>query len=169
MDEIVIVDTGSTDKTMQIAREFTEKVLAYPLNKDFSAARNRALQKATTTWVFQVDADEWPTVELLRWIKQAIIRGFLSFYDGVRVIRENLVGGKKIGANTYEWHVRVFRRRYRYVGRIHESINVPYERLISAPEEFFLLHHKTQARQEMQNARYEEWAEQRAITQARRG
>jgi glycosyltransferase involved in cell wall biosynthesis len=168
MDEIIILDTGSMDATLRIAREFTDKVFMYPLDMNFSKARNRALEKATTTWVFQVDADEWPTIELLRWIKQGVVRGLFAFYDGIRVMRENLVAGQKIGENSYEWHTRVFRRGYRFVGRIHESINVPPERLRCAPEEFFLLHHKSQSRQEMQNARYEQWEEQRAITQARR-
>lgn len=166
--EMVIVDTGSTDRTFEIARQWTPLAYRHDLDMDFSAARNYALERASTPWILQVDADEWPTEELLRWIEEALVRGFLAPYEGVWVTRENLVAGQGIGTNTLEHHVRMFRRKYRFTGRIHESVGVPVTRLISAPSDFFLLHHKTQARQEMQNERYEAWEEQRIVTQAGR-
>lgn len=57
-DEIIVVDTGSTDKTKEIARKFTEKVFDYPWNNDFAAARNESLRHATGDWIFILDADE---------------------------------------------------------------------------------------------------------------
>lgn len=59
VDEIVVVDTGSQDNTVDIAREFTEKVFTdYEWADDFAAARNHALSKCTGDWVLSIDADE---------------------------------------------------------------------------------------------------------------
>lgn len=58
VDEIVIVDTGSSDGTKQIASGYTEKVYDYVWIDDFSAARNFAFSKATQEYIYSADADE---------------------------------------------------------------------------------------------------------------
>ena len=58
VDEIVIVDTGSSDDTRAIAREFTERVFDLAWRDDFAAARNFSLGKATGDWIIVLDADE---------------------------------------------------------------------------------------------------------------
>lgn len=58
VDEIIIVDTGSTDSTRQIAREFTNNVFEFPWIDDFSAARNFAFSKATMDYMLWLDADD---------------------------------------------------------------------------------------------------------------
>jgi len=58
VDEIIIVDTGSTDNTIAIAKRFTDKIYHHPWEKSFSKARNQALRYASCDWVFQIDADE---------------------------------------------------------------------------------------------------------------
>lgn len=59
VDEIIVVDTGSTDNTVELARGFTDKVFTdYVWNDDFSEARNHALSKATGDWVISIDGDE---------------------------------------------------------------------------------------------------------------
>jgi len=58
-DEIVIVDTGSEDKTIELCRKYTDKVYTdYKWNDDFAEARNYSLSKCTTDYVLIVDADE---------------------------------------------------------------------------------------------------------------
>jgi tetratricopeptide (TPR) repeat protein len=57
-DDVVIVDTGSTDATTDIARSYTDRVYHYPMHDDFSAARNAALAHVRTEWVLFLDADE---------------------------------------------------------------------------------------------------------------
>ena len=57
-DEIVIVDTGSIDKTVEIAREYTDKIFFHKWNNDFSEARNVSISHATGDWLFLIDADE---------------------------------------------------------------------------------------------------------------
>lgn len=58
VDEIIIVDTGSTDRTKEIAKKFTDKIFDFPWNDDFSAARNESLKHVTKDWVLVLDADE---------------------------------------------------------------------------------------------------------------
>lgn len=58
VDEMIIVDTGSTDKTKDIATVFGAKVFDFPWTGDFSAARNESLAHATGDWVLILDADE---------------------------------------------------------------------------------------------------------------
>jgi len=58
VDEMIVVDTGSTDRTMEIARVFGAKVFEVPWTGDFSAARNASLAQATGDWIFVLDADE---------------------------------------------------------------------------------------------------------------
>jgi len=57
-DEIIIADTGSTDRTKEIARKFTDKIFDYEWKNDFSEARNFSLSKATKDWILSIDADE---------------------------------------------------------------------------------------------------------------
>ncbi|HKM54252.1 MAG TPA: glycosyltransferase family 2 protein, partial [Isosphaeraceae bacterium] len=59
VDEIVIVDTGSTDRTREIALEFGARVVDFTWVDDFSAARNESLRHATGRWILWLDADEW--------------------------------------------------------------------------------------------------------------
>ncbi len=58
VDEIIIVDTGSTDKTQEIAQKFTKKIYTTVWQNNFSTARNFSLQHATGDWIFILDADE---------------------------------------------------------------------------------------------------------------
>lgn len=58
MDEIIIVDTGSTDRTKEIASQYTSQVYDFPWQDDFSAARNFSFSKASMEYIYAPDADE---------------------------------------------------------------------------------------------------------------
>ena len=58
VDEIIIVDTGSTDRTVEIAERFTDKIYFHAWENSFSKARNQSLAYATGDWIFIMDADE---------------------------------------------------------------------------------------------------------------
>lgn len=61
--EIIVVDSGSTDRTLEIARSFGAKIFSEPW-KGFAAQKNSAMEKATCDWILQLDADEMPEPEL---------------------------------------------------------------------------------------------------------
>jgi tetratricopeptide (TPR) repeat protein len=72
VEEIVILDTGSTDATAQIALESGAKVYHYPWTNDFAAARNHALQYVTGNWILVLDADEILVPQVIPEIQKAI-------------------------------------------------------------------------------------------------
>jgi hypothetical protein len=58
-DEIIVCDTGSADRSREIAREYTDRVLSIPWEDDFGAARNRSIAEAKCDWILWLDADEY--------------------------------------------------------------------------------------------------------------
>jgi glycosyltransferase involved in cell wall biosynthesis len=57
VQEVVLVDTGSEDDTLQIARNFNVRIVRFPWQHDFSVARNVSLSLATLPWILVLDAD----------------------------------------------------------------------------------------------------------------
>jgi glycosyltransferase involved in cell wall biosynthesis len=74
VDEMVVLDTGSTDRTVEIARELGARVYHFEWCNDFSAARNEALKYVQGKWVLVLDADEVLTRSIVAEMKQAIKR-----------------------------------------------------------------------------------------------
>ncbi len=120
-EEIIIVDTGSTDNTREIAQMYTNKIFDFTWNGDFSAARNKALEKASGQWILHLDADEALAAETA-----GQIRSFLSAstQDGVNVIVRNYQPKEDMVRYLDEFQVRLFRNKksIRYENRIHEQI-----------------------------------------------
>jgi tetratricopeptide (TPR) repeat protein len=117
VDEIVVVDTGSTDRTPEIARDLGATVSEFPWCDDFAAARNVALERSKGRWVFYVDADEAVQPD-------AAARGAL---EKVLARRRNVgvyvMLQTRIGYTPY-WEMRIFRNApsVRFQGIIHETI-----------------------------------------------
>lgn len=74
VNEIVILDTGSTDKTVKIAQGYGAKVHHFEWCNDFSAARNEALKYVTGDWILVLDADETLAPEIIPQLREAIQR-----------------------------------------------------------------------------------------------
>jgi tetratricopeptide (TPR) repeat protein len=72
VDEIVVVDTGSTDRTMAIAREYGAQVYSFQWCHDFAATRNESLKYATGDWILVLDADETLVPEIAPALKQVM-------------------------------------------------------------------------------------------------
>ncbi len=83
VDEIIIIDTGSTDSTKKIARKYTDKVFDFKWKNDFSAARNFSINKATSDWILVLDADE--VIEDMGPVRKLINKDF----DAFRLIQRN--------------------------------------------------------------------------------
>jgi len=124
-DEIVVVDTGSTDDTVAIAKSFGAKVLFSPWNDDFSHPRNVALGAATGDWILVLDADEFVRPESCERIRELVTNEKVSGYHLHFV---NVYGkGKTLGVMM----VRLFRNLpgVRYEGIIHEQVTPSLQRL----------------------------------------
>lgn len=124
VDEIVIVDSGSTDKTIEIAKTFGAKIFKREFDS-FSNQKNYALSIATNEWVLHLDADEVLSKELVEEIKFVIINTKL---DGFYLIRTNFFLGKQMkhsGINK-EYRLRLAKKSVsKYVGGIiHEELIV---------------------------------------------
>lgn len=72
VDEMVVVDTGSTDRTVEVARQYGTRVYSFTWNHDFAAARNESLQYASGEWILVLDADEVLEPGMGLCLKQAI-------------------------------------------------------------------------------------------------
>ncbi len=124
-DEIVVVDAESRDKTVQIAREFTDRVLVRPW-PGFAAQKNFALAQATGDWLLSLDADEEVSPALREEI-QALLAG-APVHAGYAVPRRNVFLGQwmRHGGLYPDWQLRLFRRgRGRFVERdVHEAVRV---------------------------------------------
>jgi glycosyltransferase involved in cell wall biosynthesis len=123
-DELVVVDAGSEDKTVQIARSFTDHVIVRPWD-GFAPQKNFALARATGDWILSLDADEEVSPELAEEIRRVIAA---PTADGYAVPRRNIFWGRwmRHGLLYPDWQVRLFRRdRGRFVERqVHESVTV---------------------------------------------
>jgi len=79
-DEIIVLDSGSTDDTLKIAHQFTDKVFEYKDWRGFGVQKNRALSHVTNNWVLSLDADEWVTNDLAQEILTTIRNANYSVY-----------------------------------------------------------------------------------------
>jgi len=86
VDEIIIVDTGSTDNTIQIAQSFGAKVYQHPWENDFAKHRNQSLNYATGEWVLVLDADEVIPKKEIHKLRQAVE---IPFGDAYRMTTRN--------------------------------------------------------------------------------
>lgn len=97
VDEIIIVDDFSTDRTLEIIRSFKNKkikIYKNSLDNDFSKQRNFGLSKSTKKWVLFVDADERVTQELKKEINEIIINYKKNEINGYFVKRKDIMWGK---------------------------------------------------------------------------
>ncbi|MBW2109295.1 MAG: glycosyltransferase [Deltaproteobacteria bacterium] len=119
VDEIVVVDTGSTDRTVEIAKGFGARVYFHPWEGDFAKHQNQAIDHATGDWILRMDADEVLAADSCKKIREAIeddkadafFINYLSFFNnGASCLRES--------------KIRIFRNldEIRYQGAVHEQL-----------------------------------------------
>ncbi len=123
VDEIIVVDTGSTDRTIEIAESYGARVYHQPWEGNFSKHRNYTIELATCEWVFIIDADE-------RFVKKDV-PGLLSAinsgdHEVISVNVYNLYGRSQHKLTSVN-SIRFFRRKLnlRYEGIVHNSLYVP--------------------------------------------
>lgn len=124
VSEQIVVDTGSTDRTVEIAERMGARVYHFQWVDDFSAAKNYAIDKAQYEWIAFLDADEYFIPEDARKLKYYLEELQDTECESLMTGWVNLDNkGNVIAVGTQR---RIFRnsRRLRYEGRIHEALNV---------------------------------------------
>lgn len=125
--EVLIVDSGSTDKTVQLAEENGVKVVYRAWDNDFAAQRNFALQYVKTEWVLYLDADERMNDELINDIQKKISSDKAALY---RFVRHNNSFGKEFhyGVLGPDSVVRLFPvGQAKWEGKVHEGLSSKLE------------------------------------------
>lgn len=121
VSEIIIVDTGSNDQSLAIAKEFGAKVQTHPWHDDFSEVRNVSLEHANGDWILFLDADEELAPESYKALNKAVVAPEI---EGYFVNINNYLGNEGWGETCPDLVFRLFRNRkeYRFRGAIHEQI-----------------------------------------------
>jgi tetratricopeptide (TPR) repeat protein len=150
VDEIIVVDTGSTDRTIEIAESFGAKIYHHPWEYDFSKHRNQSLQYASGDWLFVMDADEelaeghGPSLRKLMENPPPHIHCFLL------ELNNTMPGGNP----TFLMHPRLFRNHvgFHYEGKVH---NRPVLTGTAMATKILLLHHGYNEDDATMNAKHE--------------
>jgi glycosyltransferase involved in cell wall biosynthesis len=124
-DEIVVVDSGSSDATLEICRQYTDRVL----HRDWTGyvdQKNFAVEQACHDWIFSLDADERSSPELRAEIHELMREGFRSF--GYKIPRVAYFLGQWIRHGDWypDYQLRLFDRRHGKWegGSVHESVKI---------------------------------------------
>ena len=157
VDEIIVVDTGSTDKTKEIAKKFSANVFDFKWVDDFSAARNESLKRATKDWILVLDADEKLAKKDLEKLKELTIdENYVAYYFVIRTYTDesSAAGWSSSKEDDYEesrcasgWFatkmVRMFKNRSNiyFDGVIHETVRDSIEDAGKIKESDFPIHH----------------------------
>ena len=123
VSEQIVVDTGSTDRTVEIAEAMGAKVYHFQWIDDFAAAKNYAIEQASYEWIAFLDADEYFTEEGARLLLHAIRQLHPLGKESILTAWVNLENDGTVA--TVGTQRRIFRNipTLRYQGRIHEAIN----------------------------------------------
>lgn len=154
-DEIIIVDTGSTDRTKEIASQFTEQVFDYPWHQDFAAARNFASAQATMDYWMWLDADD-----VIRPDQQECLINLKNTLDPATdiVMMKYLTGFDQNGKNTFFYYRERLIKNHRHFiwqGKVHEAIT-PQGHVIYSPIE--IEHRKVKSADDSRNLQIYETA-----------
>ena len=120
-DELVVVDTGSSDHTKEVAQRYGAKIYDYIWQNDFAAARNFALEKSTGDWIIFLDADEYFRADTAKDLR-SLIKAQESAVNLLLIQRQDVNDEGEVLLSLYV--PRIFRRRsdLRYEGAIHEEL-----------------------------------------------
>lgn len=118
--ELIVVDTGSMDRTKEIALEYTSNVYDFKWCNDFAAAKNYAISKASNDTVMVIDSDEYLDHIDIPTLEQMIQKNPNKVG---RIKRRNIFKHSEQKPENREWINRIFsRKKFHYEGRIHEQV-----------------------------------------------
>ena len=119
-DEIILVDGGSSDKTIEIAKQYTNIIISSK-SEDFDIRRNQGMKEAKGDWVLFVDCDERVLEDLRREIQVLIESNEKAAYA---ISRKNIIFGTEVNYGPYkkDWIIRLFKKSEfeSWIGKVHE-------------------------------------------------
>jgi (heptosyl)LPS beta-1,4-glucosyltransferase len=118
-DEIIIIDMGSVDKTLEIAKKFNTRIFNHPYVGFVEPARNFGIEQAKNEWIFILDADEIITKKLANTLINISKK---SNYDYFRIPRKNIIFGKWIKHAGWwpDYQIRFFKKNHvKWMERLH--------------------------------------------------
>lgn len=126
--EIIIIDTGSTDNTMSIARQFTDKVYESKWNNDFSYMRNLSISYCKGDWVLILDADE--VIENPDKLVSILSESDIDEFNSIGIYQKNFLNGMDEDNYSIISVFRLLKRnnKFKFEGTIHEQPNIIYPR-----------------------------------------
>lgn len=119
--EIVLTDTGSTDRTLAIAEKYTDRIYHFDWCDDFSAARNFCMQKASYDWILSLDCDEY-----IERLDLSTLRRCMEEYPnraGRILIRSRFLRGGQISYEQTRVSRLADRRQFHFTGAVHEQLD----------------------------------------------
>ena len=125
-DRVIVVDTGSTDDTIEVARSLGAEVVEHAWQDDFAEARNRSLAEAESDWILCLDADECLVPE-----SESALRKALSGRAGAYMVRIESRVDSTAGKVFVNFFPRLFRNLegVRFEGKVHEQVTPSLDRL----------------------------------------
>ena len=139
--ELIIADTGSTDKTVEIAKQFTDNVIYFEWTNDFAAARNSTLERAQGLWYMFVDGDEIfvSCDNIIKFFNSGEYKKYNSASFNIR----NLLGNGDHYADFSAPRLTKILTNTRFIGKIHETFNTygaPFKHLADTAEHYGYLY-----------------------------
>jgi tetratricopeptide (TPR) repeat protein len=130
-DEIIVVDTGSTDRTPEIARKYGAQVYFHSWNNDFSEARNHSIRYATKDWILWIDADEELDSRDVSALRQLLYR---KDCDAIFVQMHNLTDLNDRNKTAVFYSPKIFRRKegFHFHDIVHNQLNIAGDPIASA-------------------------------------
>jgi glycosyltransferase involved in cell wall biosynthesis len=125
VDEIIIVDTGSSDKTKEIAAKYTNRIYDFEWIDDFSAARNFSFEKATSEWIMWLDADDIITLESQKVFSDFKKNRLSTIAEDCIHTRYDITFDSKGNIELGSVRERLFKRNKnpKWRGRVHEVVS----------------------------------------------
>ncbi|WP_314587531.1 glycosyltransferase [Paenibacillus terrigena] len=142
VDEIIIIDTGSTDQTKEIASEYTSQIYDFTWINDFSAAKNEAIRYATSTWILVLDADEYVQPEGHQELREMLSKEDHATPQAFMLPILNIVGHSESGNFIESLTSRIFNNHPEvYFHRpIHEQIQYTHGNILLRKYPFSIFH-----------------------------
>lgn len=136
-NEIIVIDSGSTDHTREICSKYT-KLFFVETWEGYGAQKNKGIAKTSCEWVLNLDADERVSPALAEEIHKILSNP--SDNDGFQIPFCHFIGNKQIAHCGYtpDYHLRLFRSSFQFEGKVHESVQCPKTGYLKHP-----IHHYT--------------------------